>query len=176
MEEFAAVRGVPENKPVRMAMAMVRGYASHDAGAVSAAVDGVGEAAHAEMCVIVDGLLRSTLAIAGIVGQGVSGDALVRLVDRVSSVAPPHFEFAVGEAVRGFALGGETKGQQVSLEDTLGTLHALAACTAALGLSLWGREVFIGLLAESVRTALELSRTTGVAGRGSSPMDSSGKV
>nr|WTB28251.1 hypothetical protein OG781_00520 [Streptomyces sp. NBC_00830]WTB35830.1 hypothetical protein OG781_46060 [Streptomyces sp. NBC_00830] len=100
--------------------------------------------------------MSSTLAVAGIAGRHVPAERLVRLVDEVSSVAPPHYEFAVSEAVRGWVLGGEPTGHQVALADTLGTLHALAACTAALGLSLWGREVFVGLLAESVRAAEEL--------------------
>ncbi|MEU9211280.1 hypothetical protein AB0D27_25895 [Streptomyces sp. NPDC048415] len=137
-------------------MAIVRGYAIHHAPAVKAAVDEADEPALADMCVIVDGLMRSTPAIAGIAGRRVPADRLVHLVDGVSSVALPHYEFAVSEAVRGWALGGEPAGRQVIPADTLGTLDALAACTAALGLSLWSREVFVGLLAESVRAAEEL--------------------
>ncbi|MGW0818333.1 hypothetical protein ACWD00_34885 [Streptomyces viridiviolaceus] len=130
------------------AMDVVRGYVDHDGVMVRDALDGLDAGGSLEMYAILNGLVRSTISIMELTGRPFRLDDLVRQADEVASVAPPHYEFAVAEATRAWARGDQSAMRAVSCRDLIGAVHITAVGVAVLGLALWGRTGFLGVLAE----------------------------
>lgn len=127
-------------------MDVVRGYADRDAIAVRDALAGLDVVAWMEMYSVLSGLLRSTASIIEISGQRWTTGQLVEHVDEVAAVAPPHYEFAIAEAARAWACGDGSALSALPGRDPLAAVHVTAVFVAALGLVLWGRAGFLGVL------------------------------
>ncbi|MFE7112561.1 hypothetical protein ACFU98_36960 [Streptomyces sp. NPDC057575] len=138
------------------AVALVRGYAEHDAVAVASSLVTLDTSGQARAYAILGAQLQSTLSIVEVVGRDIGVCRLVRLADFVASAAPPHYEFAVTEAVRAWARDDPGGVRQVCGEDLVGALHVSAVFVAALGLALWGQDTFLGVLTEYGQTAQDL--------------------
>ncbi|MEU0629252.1 hypothetical protein [Streptomyces sp. NPDC005989] len=138
------------------AVALVRGYAEHDTVAVAGALVTLDTSGQARAYASLGAQLQSTLSIVEVVGRDIEVCRLVRLADSVASAAPPHYEFAVTEAVRAWARDDPGGVRQVCGEDLVGALHVSAVFVAALGLALWGQDTFLGVLTEYGQTARDL--------------------
>ncbi|WP_051854698.1 hypothetical protein [Streptomyces sp. NRRL B-1347] len=136
----------PAGTAADRALGVVRGYAAHDAGAVTEALARADEAAQQQTYAVLGGLLRSTLALVQLTGRELRTGEVVRLADEVAAVAPADYEFTVTEAVRAWARGDQEGFRSANAADPLGGLHVTAVLTALLGLALWGREAFLDVL------------------------------
>ncbi|MDX2681358.1 hypothetical protein [Streptomyces soliscabiei] len=158
------------------ALNVVRGYANHDGIAVRDALDGLDgvegldgldgldAGSSIEVYAILNGLLRSTISIMELTGKAWKLDDLVRQADEVAVAAPPHYEFAVGEATQAWARGDQSAMRAVSCQDVVGAVHITAVGVAVLGRAVWGRTGFLDVLQEfhDVATALAHDRPSGV--------------
>ncbi|MGW0576913.1 hypothetical protein ACWD25_13280 [Streptomyces sp. NPDC002920] len=142
------------------AVDVVRGYADRDAIAVRDALTGLDAVAWQEMYAVLNGLLHSTVSIIEVTGTRWTTGQLVEHADEVATAAPPHYEFAVAEAARAWAGGDRSALSALPGRDPLGAVHVTAAFVAALGLVLWGRTRFLGVL-----TAYDETVTAIVDGR-----------
>ncbi|WP_327692899.1 hypothetical protein [Streptomyces sp. NBC_00459] len=136
-----------QKSPGYRAVDIVRGYAERDAIAVQDAMAGLDPAAWTEMYTVLSGLLHSTVGIVGVTGGQWTAGQLVEHADEVATAAPPHYEFAIAEAARAWAHGDQSALRALPGQDLLGAVHATAVFVAALGLALWGRTGFLGVLA-----------------------------
>ncbi|WP_189281371.1 hypothetical protein [Streptomyces atratus] len=134
------------------AVALVRGYAEQDAVAVASSLVTLDTSGQARAYAILGAQLQSTLSIVEVVGRDIEVCRLVRLADSVASAAPPHYEFAVTEAVRAWARDDPGGVRQVCGKDLVGALHVSAVFVAALGLALWGQDTFLGVLTDYGQT------------------------
>ncbi len=146
------------------ATALVRGYVDQDRAAVGEALEGLGQGAGAgvgsgagtgsgsggliEVYVVLNGLLRSTLSIMELSGRPWKVDDLVGRADELAASAPPHYEFAVGEATRAWARGDQSAMRAASCQDLAGAVHITAVGVAVLGSALWGEAGFLAVLRE----------------------------
>ncbi|MFI6374443.1 hypothetical protein [Streptomyces sp. NPDC050546] len=130
------------------ALNVVRGYTDHDGIAVREALEGLDPGGSIEVYAILNGLLRSTISIMELTGKSWTLDDLVRQADELATSAPPHYEFAVGEATRAWARGDQSAMRAVSCRDLSGAVHITAVGVAVLGLTLWGRTGFFDVLKE----------------------------
>ncbi|MFK0159476.1 hypothetical protein ACIQVL_19385 [Streptomyces sp. NPDC090499] len=146
------------------ALKLVRGYMDHNGIAVREALEGLNEGGSIEVYAILNGLLRSTISILELTGKSWNLDDLVRQADELAAAAPPHYEFAVGEATRAWARGDQSAMRAVSCRDLSGAVHITAVGTAVLGLKLWGRTGFLDVLKEfhEAATALVSDPRSGV--------------
>lgn len=135
-----------QKSPGYRAVDVVRGYADRDAIAVQDALAGLDVVAWMEMYAVLSGLLRSTVSIIEIIGQRWTTGQLVEHADDVAASAPPHYEFAIAEAARAWARGDRSALSALPGRDPLGAVHVTAVFVAALGLALWGRTGFLGVL------------------------------
>jgi hypothetical protein len=149
-----------QKSPGRRAVDVVRGYADRDAIAVQDALAGLDAVAWMEMYAVLSGLLRSTVSIIEVTGERWAAGQLVEHADEVAAAAPPHYEFAIAEAAREWARGGQSALSALPGRDPLGAVHVTAVFVAALGLVLWGRTGFLGVL-----TAYDDTVTTIVNGQ-----------
>lgn len=149
-----------QKSPGCRAVDVVRGYTDRDAIAVRDALAGLDVVAWMEMYSVLNGLLRSTVSIIEIAGRRWTAGQLVGHVDEVAAAAPPHYEFAIAEAARAWARGDRSALSALPGRDPLGAVHVTAVFVAALGLVLWGRAGFLGVL-----TAYDDTVTTIVNGR-----------
>ncbi|MEE1736385.1 hypothetical protein PUR49_07700 [Streptomyces sp. BE147] len=140
------------------AIALVRGYAEQDAVAVASSLVTLDTFGQARAYAVLGAQLQSTLSIVEVAGLDIGVCRLVRLADFVASAAPPHYEFAVSEAVRAWARDDPGGVRQVCGEDLEGALHVSAVFVAALGLALWGQDTFLGVLTEYGQNAQDLMR------------------
>ncbi|MER5432422.1 hypothetical protein [Streptomyces sp. NPDC002588] len=114
--------------------------------AVRDALAGLGSVARTEMYAVLSGLLRSTVSIIEVTGERWTPGQLVGHADEVAAAAPPHYEFAIAEAARAWSRGDRSAPSALPGRDLLGAVHMTAAFVAALGLALWGRTGFLGVL------------------------------
>ncbi|MFJ9714065.1 hypothetical protein [Streptomyces sp. NPDC101234] len=138
------------------ALDVVRGHVGHDADAVQEALAGLDTGSRIEVYAVLSGLLRSTISIMELTGRHWRLDELVRHSDEVATTAPPHYEFAIAEATRAWARGDDSAMRALSGQDLLGAVHMTAVGVTALGLALWGRAGFLGVLEEFDNTVTEL--------------------
>lgn len=82
-----------------------RGHVDRDGIAVREAMDGLEAGGSIEVYAILNGLLRSTISIMELTGRPWTLGDLVGRADELAASAPPHYEFAVGEATRASASG-----------------------------------------------------------------------
>lgn len=146
------------------ALNVVRGYVDRDGIAIRDAVDGLDTGGSIEVYAILNGLLRSTISIMELTDKSWKLDDLVGQADELAASAPPHYEFAVGEATRAWARGDQSAMRAVSCQDLAGAVHITAVGVAVLGLALWGRAGFLAVLKEfhEAATALVDDPSTGV--------------
>ncbi|MFC9913259.1 hypothetical protein [Streptomyces sp. NPDC059862] len=146
------------------ALDVVRGYTDRDALAVQEALAGLDAGSWTEVYAVLSGLLRSTVSIMELTGRQWKPGDLVRHADEVAATAPPHYEFAVAEATRAWARGDQSAMRALSGRDLPGAVHMTAVGVAVLGLALWGRTGFHGVLKEfhQTVTALVNDRPSGV--------------
>ncbi|MFF9034464.1 hypothetical protein ACF090_03220 [Streptomyces sp. NPDC014892] len=134
------------------AVALVRGYVDQDRAAVGEALEGPGTGAGSggliEVYVVLNGLLRSTISIMELSGRPWKVDDLVGRADELAASAPPHYEFAVGEATRAWARGDQSAMRAASCQDLTGAVHITAVGVAVLGSALWGEAGFLAVLRE----------------------------
>ncbi|MCX4767436.1 hypothetical protein OG562_42120 [Streptomyces sp. NBC_01275] len=135
-----------QKSPGYRAVDVVRGYAHRDAIAVRDALAGLDVVAWREMYAVLSGLLRSTVSIIEVTGERWTAGQLVGHADEVAAAAPPHYEFAIAEAARAWARGDPSALSALPGRDPLGAVHVTAVFVAALGLALWGRTGFLGVL------------------------------
>ncbi|MGA4840945.1 hypothetical protein [Streptomyces sp. G45] len=138
------------------ALALVRAYATGDAGAVSRAVAPLDETARADTHAALGVLLRSTLSVAEVAAREIHADEVVRRADALAPAAPPHYEFAITEAVRAWAALDPARAPEAAAQDPLATLHVAAVFLTALGQSLWGEPAFLHVLTEYERSLRSL--------------------
>ncbi|MFF3559344.1 hypothetical protein ACFYXS_04795 [Streptomyces sp. NPDC002574] len=150
------------------AIDVVRGYAHHDGIAVREALAGLEADGWTEVHVVLNGLLHSTLGIMELTGaQGKLGQ-LVRYADEAAAAAPLHYEFALGEATRAWALGATSALRTFAGRDVPETVHMTGVLIAAPGLALWGKPGFLDVverLQESVTALLVNDRPSGTPHR-----------
>ncbi|WP_416973036.1 hypothetical protein [Streptomyces sp. 4F14] len=149
-----AVRDIGRDR----ALEVVHGYADGDADAVSRALDGLDEDGWAAVYTVLSGLLNTTVGIVELTGTRQPLGQVVRCADEVASVAPPHYEFAIAEATRAWARGDRGVLRAMSGQDLPGAVHMTAVFVTVLGVTLWGRAGFFGVLRtfhETVTALLE---------------------
>ncbi|MHB9849044.1 hypothetical protein ACSYGO_07330 [Streptomyces krungchingensis] len=122
------------------------GYALKDSSTVAQVNEYCDENMVAEMCGALRGFMGSSLAVAETMGRDVSFDICLELAEDIATAAPLHYEFAASEALRAWARGEESDASL--LTDARAALHTLSICLAAVGMTLWGEDKFIALLAE----------------------------
>ncbi|WP_405865613.1 MULTISPECIES: hypothetical protein [unclassified Streptomyces] len=132
--------------PSSRAVDVVRGYTNRDAIAVRDALAGLDALAWTEMHAVLSGLLRSTVSVIEVTGKQWTTGQLVEHADEVAAAAPPHYEFAIAEAARAWAHGDQSAPSALPGRDPLGAVHITAVFVAALGLAMWGRTGFLGVL------------------------------
>ncbi|MGW5663564.1 hypothetical protein ACWEWG_26315 [Streptomyces sp. NPDC003758] len=130
------------------ALSVVRGYAHKDAAAVQEALAGLDASGWIEVYALLTGLLRSTISIMELAGRHWKLDDLVRRSDDIATAAPPHYEFAMAEAARAWAVGDESAMRALSCRDVPGAVHMTAVGIAVLGLALWGKAGFLDVIEE----------------------------
>lgn len=85
------------------ALLLLRGYAAGDARAVATALDGLDDSAlddtYTYLCAVMDVTLHLTLT-----AQPAARD-MSRAAEHAAAAAPPHYEFAFGQAIRAWAAG-----------------------------------------------------------------------
>ncbi|MEV5200620.1 hypothetical protein [Streptomyces sp. NPDC053720] len=131
---------------VNRAMDVIRGYADHDATVVRDALAGLDAVGWIEAYAVLSGLLRSTISILELTGEEWKVGRVIEHVDEVASAAPPHYEFVIAEAARAWACGDQSALRALAGRDPLGAVHVTAVFVAVLGLALWGRTEFLGVL------------------------------
>ncbi|MGW2052019.1 hypothetical protein ACWCPF_43925 [Streptomyces sp. NPDC001858] len=135
-----------QKPPGYRAVDVVRGYADRDTIAVEDALAGLDAVAWMEMYAVLSGLLRATVSIIEVTGRRWTAGQLVEHADQVAATAPPHHEFAIAEAARAWVRGDQSALSALPGGDPLRAVHVTAAFVAALGLALWGRAGFLGVL------------------------------
>lgn len=153
-----------QKPPGRRAVDVVRGYADRDALAVQDALAGLDAVAWMEMYAVLSGLLHSTVSIIEVTGRSWPSGRLVEHVDDLAAGAPPHYEFAVAEAARAWARGDRSALSALPGRDPLGAVHVTAVFVAAMGLAVWGRAGFLGVLTayDDTVTALVTGQPSGL--------------
>lgn len=115
------------------ALRLLRAYAACDARAVAAALDTLDESAlddtYTYLCAVMDVTLRLTLT-----AQPPARD-VGRAAEHAATAAPPHYEFAFGQAVRAWAAGDADALTRAADADLRGAVHLLAVLTVALGIA-----------------------------------------
>lgn len=115
----------------RTALLLLRGYAACDARAVGAALDPLDASTlddtYTYLCAVMDVTLRLTLT-----AQPAARE-VGRAAEHAAMAAPPHYEFAFGEAVRAWASGDMAALSRAADADLPGAVHLLAVMTVALG-------------------------------------------
>ncbi|MEU9285739.1 hypothetical protein AB0D57_13685 [Streptomyces sp. NPDC048275] len=126
------------------ALLLLRGYAACDARAVGAALDTLDESALDEtytyVCAVMDVTLRLTLT-----AQPSARD-VVRAAEHTATAAPPHYEFAFGQAVQAWAAGDLTALSHAADADPPGAVHLLAVMVVALGTAVLDHDGLNALL------------------------------
>ncbi|MEX3106742.1 MULTISPECIES: hypothetical protein [unclassified Streptomyces] len=143
------------------ALEALRAYATGDADALESAVSGLDEGGWAEVYGILGGLLSTTVALAELTGTRHPLEQVVRCSDEVAAVAPPHYEFAISEAARAWARGDRGALRAMPERDLPGAVHMTAVFVTVLGVSLWGRTRFLGVLRTFHETAVSLTDEQG---------------
>ncbi|QNP68627.1 hypothetical protein IAG44_03500 [Streptomyces roseirectus] len=128
------------------ALGVLRAYADRDADGVEGALAGLGESGWVEVYAVLSGLLHTTVGIVELTGIREQLGRVVRCADEVAAVAPPHYEFAIAEATRAWARGDQGAMRAVSGRDLPGAVHMTAVFVTVLGVALWGRSGFLGVL------------------------------
>ncbi|MFM9441279.1 hypothetical protein [Streptomyces acidiscabies] len=139
------------------ALEVLRAYANGDADAVEDAVSGLDDGGWVEVYAILGGLLNTTVGIAELTGTRHPLERVVRCADEVAAVAPPHYEFAISEATRAWARGDQDALRAMSGRDLPGAAHMTAVFVTVLGVSLWGRAGFLGVLRTFHDTVVSLT-------------------
>lgn len=121
-------------RPARQtALILLRGYADGDARAVASALETLDESAlddtYTYLCAVMDVTLRLTLT-----AQPPARD-VGRAAEQAATAAPPHYEFAFGQAVRAWAAGDTEALTRAADADLPGAVHLLAVMTVALGVA-----------------------------------------
>ncbi|MEU6341756.1 hypothetical protein ABZ883_12510 [Streptomyces sp. NPDC046977] len=128
------------------AIDVVRGYANHNAVAVRNALADLDPGGWTDVFGVLNGLLRSTIGIVELTGAEWNTGQLVRHADEVAAAAPPHYEFAVAEATRAWALGDVSPLRTFADGDLPAAVHITGVFVAVLGLALWGRAGFLDVV------------------------------
>jgi hypothetical protein len=123
---------------------LLRGYADEDARTVASALDTLDESAlddtYTYLCAVMDVTLRLTLT-----AQPAARD-VSRAAEQAATAAPPHYEFAFGQAVRAWAAGDTEALTRAADTDLPGAVHLLAVMTVALGVSVLDHDGLNALL------------------------------
>jgi hypothetical protein len=110
------------------ALLLLRGYTDGDARAVGSALDTLDDSAlddtYTYLCAVMDVTLRLTLT-----AQPAARD-VGRAAEQAATAAPPHYEFAFGQAVRAWAAGDTQALTRTADADLPGAVHLLAVLTS----------------------------------------------
>lgn len=136
----------------------LRGYADRDAFAVQRALGALDADTLRETYAVLTSLLSSTVSIMEVSDTSWRVGPIVRAADEAAAAAPPHYEFAIVEAIRAWACRDHTKQRAVSSHDLAGAVHATAVFVTVLGTELWGRDAFLDVLQQFSRTLAEAAR------------------
>jgi hypothetical protein len=126
------------------ALVLLRGYAACDAGTVRTALGSLDESAldatYTYLCAVMDVTLRLTLS-----AQPSPRD-VGRAAEYAATAAPPHYEFAFGQAVRAWTAGDTAAVTRAADADLPGAVHLLAVMTVALGIAVLKHDGLDALL------------------------------
>ncbi|MFF0125983.1 hypothetical protein ACFYTG_09710 [Streptomyces mirabilis] len=107
------------------ALLLLRGYADEDARTVASALDTLDDSAlddtYTYLCAVMDVTTLTAQPAARDVG---------RAAEQAATAAPPHYEFAFGQAVRAWAAGDTEALTRAADADLPGAVHLLAVLTS----------------------------------------------
>jgi hypothetical protein len=110
------------------ALLLLHGYTDGDTRTVASALDTLDDSAlddtYTYLCAVMDVTLRLTLT-----AQPAARD-VGRAAEQAATEAPPHYEFAFGQAVRAWAAGDTQALTRAADADLPGAVHLLAVLTS----------------------------------------------